>query len=205
MSARPNSRFTTAQAGWIALVVFAAWLVFLFVPTSRKPKPAAPTALPPVVAQSKLESVGLANNPDWQGLPDYFAIWANNVEWVGNKTYFAYWNPGSYSYSYFFEATRGGEGIRFRSLAEKPGDNVLHFDEGILAQYAEERKGDSPSHPFVFPKKPLVLKPQVILSRPQEPVPDMAPIGKVEIKAEPQPIPVPGVNLPEQPNVEPKK
>lgn len=155
MAARDKSRFTTAQAGWIALAIFGGWLVFLFLPVSRKPKPAAPAALPPVAAQSKLEAVGLANNPDWQGLPDYFAIWADKLSWKDDRTRFAYWNPGSQSYSYYFEAERSAGTYRFRSLTrreldETQGEYVDPNDDRGFTFEMPEQVGESPAHPFVF-------------------------------------------------------
>ncbi len=145
MAARDKSRFTTTQAAWIALVVFGGWLVFLFLPVSQKPKPEASPALPPMAAQSKLEAVGLANNPDWQGLPDYFAIWAEGLDWQDDRVGFAYWNPGSRSYSYFFEATRVGGGYRFRILSRKESAPL----EDVVAGLVPEGK-ESDAHPFVF-------------------------------------------------------
>ena len=177
MNARNKSRFRPKQAGWIAVAIFAAWLVFLLVPAPRKAKPPASTELPPMAAQSKLESVGLTNNPDWQGLPGYFAIWADSVEWVGGKTRFAYWNPGSFSYSYFFEAARGNSEIRFRAISARdagvgdaPLEGGLFLDEEELAQYAEARKADSPTHPFVFSQNYVPIKPGIIMHKPAQPV-----------------------------------
>ncbi len=208
MAARDKSRFTTRQAGWIALAVFAAWVVFLLVPRMREPKPSAPTALPPVVVtESKLQAVGLADNPDWYGLPDYFAIWAGSVEWVENRAIFAYWNPGSYSYSYFFEARREGGQVRFRNLPAKPAGGPLELDDDALAEYARARKGDSPTHPFVFATKlpTPVTGPALRLSRSSDPMGKPGGIEKVEVNPGVQPIAPPAVKFPEQPHVESRK
>ena len=147
MNARSKSRFTTAQAGWIALAVFGGWLVFLFLPSSRKSKPVGPAALPPVTAQSKLESVGLANNPDWYGLPDYFSIWADQFAMDENdQVQFAYWNPGSRSYSYFFEVKRKRGGYHFRALSKEESAITEHLVSDMLAE-----KSEPDTHPFFFP------------------------------------------------------
>ncbi len=205
MNAPAIERTSAAKAGWVVVLLIAAWLVFLLVPGTREAKPAASNALPPVAAESKLESVGLANNPDWFGLADYFAIWTGNVDWVENRTFFAYWNPGSYSYSYFFEAIREGEKIRFRSLPAKPADARFILDDDELAEYAKTRKGDSPTHPFVFAVKlpASVALPALRWSPGMDPTGE--PVEKVELKPESQPIPPPAVKFPEQPNAEPKK
>jgi hypothetical protein len=184
MAARDKSRFTTAQAGWIALAIFSGWLVFLFLPVSRKPKPPAATELPPVTAQSKLEAVGLTNNPDWQGLPDYFAIWADSLEWHDDRTAFAYWNPGSLSYSYFFEATRANGRYRFRGLSHQESSASEALLAGMIG-------GQSDTHPFVFwrtevpPGVSVDSKPGLKLWRPPPP-----PV-KVDLPVTPIPVPPP--------------
>jgi hypothetical protein len=209
MSARTIEGTSARKAGWVIILLLLAWVVFLVAPFPSKEKPAPTSSLPPVAAQSKLESAGLANNPDWEGLPEYFAVWAGSVDWVGDRTWFAYWNPGSYSYSYFIEATRDGKEIRFRSLSAKPTEGGLELDDDDLAEYAKDRKGDSPTHPFVFAVKlPQSLTVPVPLPAPQwlhGGDPAGKSIEKVEPKTGPQLIPLPPVKFPEQPNDDPKK
>lgn len=199
MDPRVNQRVSPNRVAFILVLLLAAWLVFQFYP--RK-KPIPPFA--PVAAESKLRTVGLADNPDWAGLPDHFAIWAGSAKWVGNRTYFAYWNPGSYSYSYFFEATRDGDRVGFRSIASaKSIAEGLYFGDEELAQYAGSRQPDSPTHPFVFPDELPTSGPLIDIPKPHEPVSDVPP--KVEIGSLSQPITQPKIVFPGQPNVEPKK
>ncbi len=150
----------------------------------------------------------MENNPDWQGLPDYFAIWADTLDWVENKTRFAYWNPGSSSYSYFFEATRETTGTRFRAISAQmagigatPRDGDLLFEEDELAEYAENREANSPTHPFVFSKKFHFPKAPILIS---PSIPEVAP-PKGGGECDRQPISVPVVKLPEQADVAPQK
>jgi hypothetical protein len=185
MAARDKSRFTTAQAGWIALAIFGGWLVFLFLPVSRKPKAPTSTVLLPT-SDSILESVGLARNPDWTGLPEYFAVWADSLEWRDGKTAFAYWNPGSQSYSYFFEATRREDRYFFRALSRKESAAA----EGLVIQ-ALGKGRESDTHPFVFWRsdEPTVIfipgKPGMKIVAPPPPS------VKVDLPVKPLPIPPP--------------
>jgi hypothetical protein len=186
MGARDKSRFSPKQAGWIALGIFAAWLVFLLVPTPRKAKPAASNELPPMAAQSKLESVGLANNPDWIGLPRYFAIWAEGLRWENGKVTFGYWNPGSQSYSYFFEAIRVSDGYRFRALSRQES---MRLEEVVAGLVQNGRESDA--HPFVFWRSEAgvyfqaATKPGLKLGNPRPPP---SPV-KIDLPVKPLPLP----------------
>jgi hypothetical protein len=205
-----SGRISTAKTGWLMVLLMLGWIVFLIVPFPSNEKHPVTNSLPAHTVQTKLESAGLDNNPDWLGLPDYFAVWADNLEWVENRTYFAYWNPGSSSYSYFFEAIRGAEGIRFHAIpAQLAGigstlrDDSLFLDENELAEFTENREANSPTHPFAFSKRLRVPRVPVVLSTPSNPAGAVA--GKVEVNADAQPISIPVVKLPEQPDVAPQK
>ncbi len=118
MTASATESTSAAKATWFVALIFVAWLVFLLVPFPRPEPPAAP---PPLVGlASRLQKVGLPDFPEWDALPDIFAIWAYRADWNGNKTRFAYWNPGANDYTYFFEATRTAQGFRFREIAKPP-------------------------------------------------------------------------------------
>ena len=124
----------------IFALLLAAWLVFEFYPR-KKPVP----PLPPVAAESKLHAVGLADNADWEGLPELFAPWTDKLTWKDDKTIFAYWNPGYRAYTYFFEVTRSNGRYRFRALSQSESDG----DEELVAESVPEGE-TSPTHPFVF-------------------------------------------------------
>jgi hypothetical protein len=123
MNPSVNQRVSPNRVALILALLLAAWLVFEFYPR-KKPAP----SFPPVAAESKLHAVGLADNPDWDGLPEFFALWADHAEWKDGRTRFAYWHPVMKTYSYYFEATRSGEGVRFREIAE-PHDPDHDWDE----------------------------------------------------------------------------
>src|SRR6478609_407155 len=197
MSARTIERTSARKAGWVIILLLVAWVAFLFAPFSSREKPAPRHFWPGGnTAQTKLEAAGLANNPDWDGLPDYFAIWADSIAWKGTRTCFAYWNPGSYSYSYFFEATRTSAGVSFRRLAHWPADSGLFVDEDELIGYAEAKRPDSPTHPFVFALTPgprAVIGPHRMV--PPRPAADSLEKEKVKIEISPQPLVAPPVKL----------
>jgi len=107
-------RTSTAAAGWLFLLLFAGWLTFVFAPRSKPPVAARPKS--EATKPSKLAAVGLPDNPDLEGLPDYFALWADKADWVNDRALFAYWSPGAMDYSYYFEAIRKDGKIRFRPI-----------------------------------------------------------------------------------------
>ena len=125
MSTPGNQRVAPNRVALILALLLGVWLAFEFYP--RK-KPAPPMI--PVMAESKLHIVGLADNPDWDGLPDIFAVCAGHAEWKDGRTRFAYWHPVMKTYSYYFEATRDGTGIRFKEIAE-PHDLDYLWDESL--------------------------------------------------------------------------
>ena len=158
MSAPGPGQSSVAKAGWLIALLFFGWLVFLFVPGPKKtgPQPAPPPVKPP---PSRLVALGLPDNTDLEHLPEYFALYADKAEWKDDKTIFAYWNPGSNSYSYFFEAIRLNGGYHFKvipqQIAAEPeseevyesglrwGDNLpkecqlrfLYTDEQMITNY----------------------------------------------------------------------
>lgn len=142
MKARRPSRFSTAQAGWIALIVFGAWLAFLLVPFGDAPKPARVPSHALLDGEEELRAAGLPYNADWIGLPAYFAAWADRLTWSGEKLGFGYWNPGARRYSYRFEVARTARGYRFRRLRDEPAS-----DEGVEGL---DEPGMLPTHPFDF-------------------------------------------------------
>ena len=120
MSTRGKGQFSVAQSGWLMALLFFGWLAFLLLP-GPKPKPAP---LPPFVvkAPSRIVALGLADNPDLEHLPEYFALYADKAEWKDDKTVFAYWHPGAQRFEYFFEATRNGKKYYFKALEESKRD-----------------------------------------------------------------------------------
>ncbi len=124
-----SGKLSAAKTGWLLALLFFGWLAFLMMPgPTPKPKP-VPTYIPP--PSSRLVALGLPDNPDLEHLPDFFALFADKAEWKDDKTIFAYWNPGSNSYSYFFEATRVDGAIRFKTISE-PDPNKYWTDERTL-------------------------------------------------------------------------
>jgi hypothetical protein len=115
-------RPSAAIAGWLFAAVFAAWLVFLLVPAPKPPAGIEPPSVPP--ALSKLAAVGLPDNPDFAGLPEYFALWADKADWVNDRALFAYWSPATLDYSYFFEAVRRDGKVRFHMVDKPPNYDV---------------------------------------------------------------------------------
>ncbi len=150
MDTRVNQRIAPNRVALIGVLLLAAWLVFEFYPRPAKSVP--PVA--PVVTESKLNTVDLADNPDWAGLPEFFAVWADKLEWDDEKTLFAYWHPGSKTYAYYFEAIRHGGSYRFRVLTGEELTKALRysFDEAendITAETLNQQK-EPTTHPFVF-------------------------------------------------------
>ena len=130
MKGSPIGRTSAAQAGWWVLLLLFAWLAFVFVPL---PHESAKEALPPPrPPPSRLRALGLPDNPDFAGLPEFFALWADHAEWQDNRTRFAYWNPGTSDYSYFIEAVKVHGGFRFRVIRE-PQEEGLYLEE-VLAK-----------------------------------------------------------------------
>jgi len=204
MNPAANQRIAPGRVLLIMVVLLAVWAGFQFWPQK---KPAPSPWLPPVQAESKLQAVGLANNPDWAGLPELFAVWVDQIPWVNDRTYFAYWDPGATAYAYFFEATRGKEGIRFRSaeglgsmfVPEGASGESLRFDDEELARYAAERRAGSPTHPFVFPKRSDLQKPIIVVHKPSQSF-FVDRIDQPSLKPIPTPISPPAIDLSKPPN-----
>jgi len=155
------------KAGWVVVVLLVGFVAFVFIPFGRKTEPSEPLEVrPPSAAQLKLQAAGLAENPDWYGLPDLFAAWGEGLPWEQNRVDFAYWNPGARSYSYFFAAMRTEAGIRFRALTRAESIPL----EPLVP--AKVREGETPeTHPFAFlvrPPKPT--EPSPPMASPAEPV-----------------------------------
>jgi hypothetical protein len=159
MKALTLQRTSAAKAGWIIGLIFFAWLAFLFVPVPRsRTKEVTPVVpLPP----SKLRVAGLKDNPDWDGLPELFAIWSDSADWQGDKTQFAYWHPTDRTYSYYFEAARKDGKVRFRPLTRSEAfasrvfrDDGSYFETdaapGAVPVTVPDFGIESPTHPFVF-------------------------------------------------------
>jgi hypothetical protein len=117
-------RTSAAKAGWLIIVLTIGWLVFLLWPDPIVKPPLKPLA--PVVTglPSKLEKVGLPNNPDFEGLPEIFAVWADHAIWKDGRTRFAYWNPADREFSYELEAIKVEDGFRFRVMDDMVGDQT---------------------------------------------------------------------------------
>ena len=125
MSGSDSHRIPPNRVGLSLILLLVAWLAFSFYPRDKTPPPAAP---PPEV-ESKLRAVGLRDNLDWEGLPEFFAIWADWAEWSDRKTRFAYWHPVMKTYSYYFEATRIDGGYRFKEIPEPKDDMMVWSDQ----------------------------------------------------------------------------
>ncbi len=147
---------SAGKAAWVIIVLVLAWVAFMFAPVPRHPSAPAnePVRSRP---ESPLEAVGLRDYVDWQGLPDFFRVWADSAEWHGDRAWFAYWNPGTRSYSYFFEVTREAGTYRFREAGPAEVSRALHLKSAELETLALATD-PSPTHPFVFlhatPEKP---------------------------------------------------
>ncbi len=168
----------------ILVLLMAVWLVFQFLP-QKKP---TPSMAPVVVTESKLNAVGLADNPDWAGLPEFFALCAKHAEWKDGRTRFAYWHPVMKTYSYYFEATRSVEGVLFREIAE-PHDPDHYWDEEMTKD----------SHIRFYYSDPVPVQPGPLISGISDPVdrdirvkinmnktaPGLPPAEKIAIPAKP--------------------
>lgn len=181
MKALVFGRISVAKAGWLIVAFVVAWPLYVLLPFGSRPSsPPTPREDRPIVI-SKLSAVGLAPNVDWDGMPELFAVWAKQAEWLENKTQFAYWNPGSRSYSYFFEAMRDEDRIRFRAITKEEALTWKEMmDDGSGAYVATDAglspaelrsvglTEPSPTHPFLFFKQlplPLLYGPE---SRPSK-------------------------------------
>lgn len=124
----PTEKIPVGKLGWIVLVlVLGAPLAFFFLATPKEREAESDT--PPQKRElTKLESVGLRDYRDWDGVPQIFALWAGRAHWKNNRTRFSYWNPGTNSHSYFFEARRTTNGYRFREIPE-PRDAGYEWDQ----------------------------------------------------------------------------
>lgn len=197
MDPAANQRIAPGRVLLIMVLLLAVWLIFQFWP-QKKP---APAPLPPVQAESKLQAVGLANNPDWDGLPEQFAVWADKISWNDDTVRFAYWNPGSRSYSYFFEAKRVKGKYRFRavSLQESSSEaNDFYAEDGLEVTDDVRLEIESPTHPFVFPR-PWTRIPTtaVTLPLPSRVVPVYTkPTVPIDLKSAPMVVPPSKVKAP---------
>ncbi|MBI2511544.1 MAG: hypothetical protein HYV96_06160 [Opitutae bacterium] len=145
-----HSQIPVSKLAWLVLLILiGAPLAFFYLatPKARDETPAVPREKRPL---TKLESVGLRDYRDWDGLPELFAVWADKAHWKNDRTRFSYWNPGTRSYSYFFEARRTPDGFRFREIPE-PRDRGFEWDS--------EAGDDSPLRLYL-----------PVRARPEEPV-----------------------------------
>ena len=128
MKTTDKNRTSPRLTAWLVVLIFFGWLAFVFVPWPRSET--KETRLAPVDARApyraKLLAVGLPDNPDLDGLPEIFAIWADKAYWKNDRTKFAYWNPGSQDYTYFFEAIRENGRVRFRPIS-RPWEYDVEF------------------------------------------------------------------------------
>ena len=116
MNAPSLERTSAAKAGWLIIVLTVGWMVFVLWPDPEsEPAPKAAPIPPPVTS---LTRAGLRENPDWEGLPEIFAIWADRAEWRNGRTRFNYWNPVTNVYSYTFEARKTKGGYMFKEVDE---------------------------------------------------------------------------------------
>lgn len=149
MDTQVNQRVSPNRVALIGALLVVVWLVLAFFSHEEKPTP--PVAH--VASESKLRAVGLGDNPDWEGLPELFAVWADGLIWTDNKTRFGYWNPGSNSYSYYFEATRNNGSYLFRAVPKGKFSEEVYYvseDGNVISEEVPEFRSASPAHPFVF-------------------------------------------------------
>lgn len=181
MDPAANQRVSPNRVVLVLALLLAVWLGFQFYPRPARP-PARPPA--PVAVESKLRAVGLADNPDWEGLPELFAVWADKIEWDNDKTQFAYWNPGSSSYSYYFEVTRANGLNRFRALSRQ---EIAAVEEWVV----DSKESGTP--PFVF-RQIRHIRTEMNLpaaNRSGIIVPPKPPPVKVDLVPAPLPVPPP--------------
>lgn len=197
MSSTDSRTISADKVVLIGGLFLLVWLVFAF--TTRKPETAPSVA--PVAVESKLHAVGLADNVDWEGMPELFAVWSEHAGWKDGKAQFAYWDQGYRSYSYFFEATRVNGKVWFRSLPEP------EFIEGSGSSFAliyvsdpetcmvadTDLKTESPEHPFLFfkPMKPQRPGPWIANPRESGHVSTEKPWVKVDVRSMPVDLPKP--------------
>jgi len=142
-----NERVSPGRVVLILTMLLAVWLGFQFFPRRREPPP----TLAPVKAETRLRAAGLADNPDWAGLPELFAVWADKVEWEGNTVHFAYWHPGARAYAYFFEAIRRDGRYRFQVVSpQRLAEEGYQAENGDDPAQLARRETEASTHPFVF-------------------------------------------------------
>lgn len=191
-----NQRVSPNRVVLILVLLLVVWLSFQFYPRKKS----APS-FPPVAAESKLRIAGLADNPDWDGLPEQFAVWADKISWNDDKVRFAYWNPGSRSYSYFFEAKRVKGMYRFRAVSlQEPSREADEFytEDGLEVTDDFRLETESPTHPFVFPR-PWLRIPTNAITLPLQPkvVPvHTKPTVPIDLKSAPLVVPPSNVKVP---------
>lgn len=122
-----STRVWKVRLGWIVLLLVVGAPLAFFYLTTPKERETPLDAPREKRALTKLESVGLRDYRDWDGLPEIFAVWADRALWKNERTRFSYWNPGTSTYSYFFEARRTAKGYRFREIPE-PRDTGFQWD-----------------------------------------------------------------------------
>ena len=178
-----SQRSPLAKVGWIIPLAFVIALFVWHRPAPRAEAPPATAIPPPARPPSPLRHVGLPDNPDLAGLPEIFAVNADAAEWKDNRTIFSYWHPGAKAYAYFFEATRGNFGYRFRAIPEPPTDGAgARWDDSLGENSLIRFYRTSPAAaPATLPVEPII--------KPAEPgVPE-----PVKIDDDPAPLhPVPG-------------
>jgi|CXWL01.1.fsa_nt_gi hypothetical protein len=185
MSEPASQRLPANQAGLILVGLVTVWVIFIFV--SRREKPAPPVAS--VVTESKLKAVGLPDNVDWEGLPGFFDVFADHAVWENGKAQFAYWNPGSHSYSYFFEATQEDGKVRFRPISKA----MLSVSLDLLLQELGEKDDSNyevPTHPIVFPEPMVRAKGGFGLNHAPEFKPESSSADQSQVKIEIRTVPL---------------
>lgn len=194
-------RTSARKAGWAVVLLLVAWLVLVLIPRSPEEKPVR--VLSPAPVDSKLKAVGLIDNVDWEGLPELFAVWADDLEWDEDTTQFAYWNPGSNSYSYFFEVVRKNGRMRFSQMTKAEAYRLkwLNADGTYLkfikppspAEITEEELiSDSPTHPFIFFRPVPVSHGVQSGDRIRRPIISKSKVTPMPITTEP--VPTPNIN-----------
>ena len=130
MNAPASARTSAGMTRWLIILLMLGWLAFVFVPWPTKRKKMVNRIPLEHFLVSKLNAVGLPDNPDYDGLPEIFEIWSAKAEWKDGRTRFAYWHPVMKTYSYYFEAVRVEGKFYFTEIAE-PKEANFYWDESL--------------------------------------------------------------------------
>ncbi len=121
-----SGRLSPALTGRVIALIFFGWVVcagyLVFWPKTPKPEPPAPKVADlRAPYRAKLLAVGLPDNPDFDGLPEMFAVAEIGAEWHKDRSVFSFWNPGAQRCTYVVAAFKADKGVRFKVLSSDTG------------------------------------------------------------------------------------